>query len=122
MGGSWRIHVWIGNFTGTDEQWAAYFDVDAFGADCGFCRDTNVEWIDFDRFSAYNAGRPLPAEDVVVEVPFSEQFEAELLEKCRSLGIEEADHCFALINFGGHVTVGRTYLGLTAVGEFAFQA
>ncbi|GAB3617762.1 hypothetical protein GCM10027416_23190 [Okibacterium endophyticum] len=114
--------MWIGTFRGSDDDWADYFDVDRLGAACGFCRDTRVDWFDLDRFSAYNAGAVLPIEDVVIEVPYSEQFEHELLGACRAFGIGEASHCFAFIDFEGEVAPGGAYLGLTSVGTFGFRA
>lgn len=117
-----RIYVWIGTFQGSDDDWTDYFDVDRLGASCGFCRDTGVKWFDLDRFSTYNAGTVLPVEDIVIEVPFSEQFELDLLSACQSLGIPKASHCVALIDFEGEVVPGGGYLGLTLVGVFGFRA
>jgi hypothetical protein len=116
------IHVWLGVYGGGDEAWEKYFDVEKYGSGCGFCRDTHTEWFDLDRFSAYDAGAAVPVEDIVIEVPYSEQFESELLRACRALGISRATHCFTMIDFGGTVTVGSEYCGLTSVGVFPFSA
>jgi hypothetical protein len=117
-----RIHVWIGDFRGSDADWVSYFDVDELGSACGFCRDAGVDWFDLDMVSSYNAGTVMPVEDVIMEVPYSEQFEDELLAACRSFGVGEASHCFTIINFDGRVVPGSHYLGLTSVGAFAFSA
>ncbi|SMQ95705.1 immunity 22 family protein [Xanthomonas fragariae] len=116
------IHVWLGVYPGNDREWEKYFDVETYGAECGFCKDTQKEWFDFDKFSAYNAGGPTSVEDVIIEVPYSDQFEDELLSACSSFGITQASHCFSMIDFDGSVTVGSKYNGLTLVGVFGFSA
>ncbi|WP_414172568.1 immunity 22 family protein [Clavibacter tessellarius] len=79
------VHVWLGVYPGNDGEWERYFDLDAYGAECGFCKDTRKEWFDFDKFSAYNRGDPAPVDEVMVEVPYSEQFEDEPPERVRRL-------------------------------------
>ncbi|MGS0641077.1 immunity 22 family protein [Xanthomonas oryzae] len=116
------IYVWVGVYSGDDEAWSKYFDVDQYGSGCGFCRDTGKDWFDFDKFSSYNAGAVLPVRDVLLEVPFSEQFEEELVAACVKFGIKEASHCFTMIDFEGDAALGKKYNDLVFVGSFNFSA
>lgn len=116
-----KIHVWLGIYHGSDGEWEKYFDVEKYGNECGFCKDTQTKWFDWDKFSVYNAGGPTSVEEVIIEVPYSDQFEDELLRACSAFKIDQASHCFSMIDFDGSVTVGSKYNGLTLVGIFIFS-
>ncbi|GGF67680.1 hypothetical protein GCM10010912_10840 [Paenibacillus albidus] len=117
-----QIHVWVGTYTGDDDTWSHYFDQDEYGADCGFCTDTGMEWFDYDFFAEYNAGEVLKVEDVLLEVPFSEQFEDELFAACLQYGVKRATHCVSLMDFDGSAKPGQAYNQLVYVGAFKAMA
>ncbi len=106
---------------GDEEQWQAYFDVEQYGEACGLCRDTGTDWYDYDMTAGYKAGQSIAVEDIVLEIPYSEQFEAELLSACHSHGVHTASYSMAIMDFHGTAVPGQTYFGLTFVGAFRYQ-
>ncbi|RNF85012.1 immunity 22 family protein [Montanilutibacter psychrotolerans] len=118
-----KIHVWIGTSEQRDDDaWHSYFDLEGRGCACGFCRDTGVEWFDFDFFSSHYAGDIVDVQQVIGVVPYSDQFDVEINAACEAHGIAQANACFTMVDFDGTTRVGQRYNDLVLVGVFGFAA
>ncbi|EEC0297138.1 hypothetical protein YV76_004648 [Salmonella enterica subsp. enterica] len=86
------ISIWIGV---DDDTFDEYINYDTYGPECGFCRDIGQGY-DVDTTCIYVDKEIIPVGKLVDEIPFSESFENEFLEKCHEKGIIEARACVAM--------------------------
>lgn len=106
------VHVWVSRGAGAVHEWVDYFNVDEHGSASGFCVDAGLRWFDIDQLVHVDAGRLVSVDEVVDEVPFSSDFEDDLIAACHRLGIIRVRHVVALLD-DDRATEIRAEAGIT---------
>ncbi|EEC0297136.1 hypothetical protein YV76_004646 [Salmonella enterica subsp. enterica] len=111
------VSVWIGV---ADEDFKEYVNQDKYGIRCGFCQDIGQSY-DVDFVNIYLTNKKISIEEIIEEVSFSEYFENELIKKCHSLGIREANACISIIREAFSFPQDKSFSGLRFIGVFEFS-
>lgn len=122
------ISVWIGISHKSDDDFNAYTrDMESLHSGSPIQRDLGCGFIDSDFFVAYrSAGHALlPVERICEEVDCSPQTLARIVERCRELGITQANSLYYYCDCSfsedppGPLQDDNLYNGLRFIGVFA---
>jgi Immunity protein 22 len=98
------VSVWIGDFP-SEDAFNEYLEEDysAAGEDdfpaCRFWDDLGIRWHDHDFQEAVFRPEPLPVGDLVAGVSWVESYKADLLRRCRDLGISRANAAVVIYEY-----------------------
>jgi len=93
-----KIHVWIGMSSQSREEFSRYFEINPADREAGigasqFDKDIHIKWYDDDLIGVYYSDTP-DLEAALDELPTSPDSLAAIADKCRELGITEANAMF----------------------------
>lgn len=93
-----KIHVWLGMSSKSREEFSRYFAINLADHDAGigasqFDKDIHINWYDDDLIGVYYSDTP-DLEAALDELPTSPASLAAICDKCRELGITEANAMF----------------------------
>lgn len=121
-----KIHVWIGMFRGTEEEFNAYFEVDRLRVKLGvggsqFDRDIGLNWYDEDHIGVYHSTVNDSLRTVVDEVIGAPDTLDEIYHDCIEKGLVDANAMIYYFNddieevSSASLTNGLVYIGIYEV-------
>ncbi|EEC0297137.1 hypothetical protein YV76_004647 [Salmonella enterica subsp. enterica] len=114
---TWPISIWIGV---EDENFYEYMNQDKYGEECGFCKDIGSTY-DVDTVCIYREKEIVPVGELVNEIPFSECFEKEFIDKCYLMGLMEVKTFISILDEEFDFPSGKNFSGLRFVGVFEYS-
>ncbi|MGL5276178.1 immunity 22 family protein [Myroides sp.] len=119
-----KIHVWIGTFSGTEEEFNAYFEIDKKRVELGiggsqFDRDIGINWYDDDHIGAYWTSDHNLLQHVVDDVIESKETLEEIYKDCLSKGLVSANAMIYYFDDDIDVVSDNSLsLGLLYIGKY----
>lgn len=119
-----HIHVWIGTFIGSEEDFNQYLEVDKVRVKLGvggsqFDRDIGLNWYDEDHIGVYHSTTNLSLKAAVDEIIGASGMLEDIYNLCLSKGINEANTMLYYFNDDLEVvTSDRLSNGLVYIGVF----
>jgi hypothetical protein len=125
-----KIHIWIGNFQKTEDDFNKYFELDySTEGDfddpeykiCEFCKDINQKWYDEDFIGVLPLyEKEISVMDILKNIPINANEINNVIDECNTLGIKTTNAIFYLTD--ADIIINKPYKenynGLKYVGLY----